>query len=381
MGWPAAAENTVKLIDRAHNGSNATVAEKYLSYAAATIGNVATDMQILDLGKYQFPVSVNNGQEKNNCYVVSPLNAYTGYLDYELSKLNYPGLFWPLRKLTAWFGKRLVNNNIDRIIYINNWLLSTNVYPKAWEGHELDAITSMMADSYPDHAIAFRSLNSFSNSQLIYRLQSLGYIPIPSRQVYLFAGREGQQSPFLKRHNTIIDMKLLQRSAYAIIPGSELQAADYVRLEQLYNMLYLEKYSPLNPHYSADWLRYGQRDGWLELSALRSPAGRIDGIVGWFGDSDTLTAPVVGYDTSLPQSFGLYRMITQLCLQKAIAMQATLNFSSGAAHFKRLRGGRAEIEYSMVYVKHLAPQRQRVWRALGAMLRSVGIPIMQKFKL
>lgn len=358
------------------------VTAAFARHAPRAIRNVATRMHVLDTGAHAFPVSVNDGGERaDNSYVVSPLTAYTGYAEYELAHLGRPWLAWPLRGLARGVGGWLASARIDRLVQVNNWLLSTNVYPTDWRGEDLPEITRLLAETFPDHAIGFRSLNGYSNATLIRRLADLGYVAIPSRQVYLFDGRAGEAADFLRRHNTRLDAGLLRNTPYRPVPGESLEEADYARLEQLYNLLYLEKYCPLNPQFSADWLRAGQRDGWLELSALRGPEGRIDAVLGWFSNTHILTAPVVGYDTALPQKLGLYRLITRLCLQEAVKRRCLLNFSSGAAHFKRLRGGAPEIEYSLVYVRHLPPARRRVWHALSRLLHGVGVPVMRRFKL
>jgi hypothetical protein len=339
-------------------------------------------MKLLDTGRFIFPVSVNNGDEPaNNSYVVSPLTTYTGYAVDELRRMDRPLVSWPANRIINFVGRRLKAARIDQLVQINNWLLSTNLYPCNWDGGDLAELKHFMIDSFPEHAIAFRSLNRFSNATLIDRLKSLKFVAIPSRQVYLFDARDGKKAEFLGRHNTRIDAKLLQKTSYEVVSGGDLSADDFPRLEQLYNQLYLEKYSSLNPQLSAEWLRHGQRDGWLKLHVLRTADNRIDGVVGWFSNECILTAPIVGYDTSLPQSLGLYRLITQMCLQESVKRRCILNFSSGASLFKRHRGGRPEIEYSMVFVDHLAAGRARAWRMLSHVLHSVGIPIMKTFKL
>lgn len=348
----------------------------------ARIGNVHTRMALLETGRHLFPVSVNDGGEHpENCYVVSPLTAYTGYANDELRRLDHPWAARPLRRLVSAIEGLLKAARIDRIAQVNNWLLSTNLYPPDWEGAELPELTALLRQEFPDRAFGFRSLNGQANSGLLRRLRRSGYETVPSRQVYLFDGRAGPAAPFLRRHNCRIDADLLAKSPYRRVPGSELQEADFARIEHLYNLLYLEKYCRLNPHYGAGWLRCGQRDGWLELTALRTADGRIDGAVGWFSTGSTLSAPIVGYDTALPQRTGLYRQLTQLCLQEAARRRVVLNFSSGAAHFKRLRGGQPAIEYSMVFTRHLPAGQRAVWRALGTLLRGIAIPLMRKLKL
>ncbi|WP_252089711.1 hypothetical protein [Pseudomonas sp. MWU13-3659] len=348
----------------------------------ALIGNVSTALALLDTGSQQFPVSINHGNDPaGNCYVVSPQTAYSGYAREELQRLRRPWLAWPLKYLTQAVDKLLSAAQVDRLVQVNNWLLSTNLYPPDWDGADLPAITALLRRTFPDHGFGFRSLNDFSNPALRLRLQKLGYLAIPSRQVYLFDGRAGDQSAFLRHHNTRLDATLLRRSPYTVVPGEALADADFTRIEQLYNLLYLEKYSTLNPHYSAAWLQRGHREGWLQLRALRSPEGRIDGALGWFANSALLSTPIVGYDTALPQRAGLYRQLTRLCLQEAVNRRQVLNFSSGAAAFKRLRGGQPQIEYSLVYVAHLPFGRRLVWRVLAVLLQRLGVPLMRKLKL
>lgn len=354
----------------------------FARHAPCAIQNVVTRMHILDTEVHAFPVSVNDGGERtDNSYVVSPLTAYTGYAEYELAHLGHAWLTWPLRGLVRTMGGWLASAHIDRLVQVNNWLLSTNVYPCDWQGADLPEMTELLVEAFPGHAICFRSLNPFSNTRLLERLTNLGYLAIPSRQVYLFDARAGEEADFLQRHNGRMDARLLRKTPYQLAAGSDLRDEDYPRLAHLYNLLYLEKYCPLNPQFSADWLRAGQRDGWLELHALRSEEGLIDGVLGWFGTPHILTAPVVGYDTALPQKLGLYRLITRLCLQEAVRRRCLLNFSSGAAHFKRLRGGEPTIEYSLVYVRHLPAARRRVWHVLSRLLHGIGVPVMRTFKL
>jgi hypothetical protein len=358
----------------------------FARHGASAIRNVATRMSLLDTGTHLFPVSINDGGERpDNSYVVSPLTTYTGYADYEIVQFGqtqgHPLLAWPLRLLVRGIGGWLARAQIDRIVQVNNWLLSTNLYPPNWTGEDLPVITRFLTETCPEHAIGFRSLNRHSNPALIDRLTALGYIAIPSRQVYLFDGHDGPASAFLHRRDSRKDAKLLVRTEYIQVPCEAFEDTDYPRIEQLYNLLYLDKYCPLNPQFSADWLRAGQLDGWLKLTALRSPAGRIDAVLGWFANEKIMTTPVVGYDTALPQKLGLYRLITQISLEQAARRRGLLNMSAGAADFKRQRGGQPEIEYSLVYVNHLPPSRQRVWRWLGRLLHAVGVPIMRRFKL
>lgn len=365
-------------------GADESLAVRYVrSYSSgSSIANVCTQLALLDTGFGQFPVSINNGDEPTgNSYVVSPTAAYGGYAEYELRQLGKPLLAWPLIGLAKSVGTLLQAARIDRIVYVNNWLLSTNLYPPDWNGDELPEITHFLCGEFPDHAIGFRSLNARDNPQLLQKFLQLGYMAIPSRQVYFFDGRHGEESHFLKSHNCRMDAKLLRSSAYRIVSGQDFSDADFTRAEELYSLLYLDKYCCLNPQYRANWLRQGLHEGWLEFRALKNPDGHIDGVVGWFASAHTLTAPIVGYDTGLPQKRGLYRMLTQLCLQQAARQRMVLNFSSGAAHFKRLRGGQPAIEYSLLYLNHLPSPCRVAWTLLSSLLHGIGVPLMKRMKL
>ena len=354
----------------------------YARDAAPCIANARCRMSLLDTGEYLLPVSCNDGTElRDNCYVVSPLTTYTRYAEFEIDRLHRPLLGAPLLGMTKLAGCILRRAKIDRVVQVNNWLLSTNLYPPGWRGHDLPQITEALTARFPAHAIAFRSLNRSSNPKLIAALEHAGYLPVPSRQVYLFDGTQGADSPFMKLTDTRKDARLLSRTPYEQIPGEALDASDFQRLEHLYNLLYLEKYSPLNPHFSAAWLQAGQRDGWLRLTALRSPQGTIDAAIGWFSNADVFTTPMVGYDTALPRKTGLYRLISQISLEETARRHAMLNMSAGAAGFKRNRGGQPEIEFTYVFTRHLPRTQQLGWQMLSSLLRTIAVPVMQHYGL
>ena len=119
----------------------------------------------------------------------------------------------------------------------------------------------------------------------------------------------------------------------------------------------------------------------MTFFGLRAPSGVLDGILGLFAIDGIVTAPIVGYDTSLDSRFGLYRLLMTLTFQFAMQSGLRLNLSSGAAHFKRLRGGRPQIEYSAIYDRHLSVSRRLSVSALAATVNGLGVPLMRKFQL
>lgn len=80
--------------------------------------------------------------------------------------------------------------------------------------------------------------------------------------------------------------------------------------------------------------------------------------------------PLIGYDRTYPQKEGLYRLLTMETMLEAEHRGLLLNMSSGAAHFKRLRGAEPHLEYNMVYDGHLPWWRRLPWN----LTRLIAIP-------
>jgi hypothetical protein len=316
-----------------------------------------------------------------NSYVVSPTNAYADYGRAETHLLGSASVRLAANALLAPLGTMLRAARLDRVVHVNNWMLSTNLYPH-WDGSGLEAATQGLSREFGERAIVFRSLNEFSNAALLDAFRRAGYLLVPSRRVYIHDARDGMRSPSARRKNFVADSRLFAKSGYQPVRlevGAD--AAIFARIERLYAQLYLEKYPDYNPRFLRTWLEEGHRAGWLRLVALRSREGRIDGVVGFFGAGETLTVPVVGYDTELPQQLGLYRMLTWMCLNEAIEARSVLNFSAGAGEFKRLRGGVPYVEYSAVDCRHLPLQRRLAWKSLREALERVVVPLMIRYGL
>lgn len=344
------------------------------------IRNVTTTVRALAVGEALIPITIDS-PHPGNCYVVSPSSAYTDYARYELEILPHPvaraGLTAVIAALDRWFRRV----RLDRIVHLNNWMLSTNLYGN-WDGECLESIAAAMKEQYPDRAIAFRSVNTFSNGELLAGAAQSGFLLLPSRQIYIQDARQNNGRRFTARRDFKHDAKLFAQTGYRVCrPDPDRDPQVFERVEHLYGQLYLEKYTTLNPQFSSRWLRNGYQDGWLSLFCLVSPEGRIDGVAGCVRRGDTMTTPVLGYDTALPQSLGLYRMLSWICTDEAIRNGLALNCSAGAASFKRSRGAMPHIEYSAVYCKHLDAERRLAWRVLAGLLNRFAAPLLRRYAL
>jgi hypothetical protein len=355
--------------------------KRYLSSFAengsrAFVGNLETTVMGLAAGRLTLPVTVNQA-DYGNCYVCSPHTAYSLYAREETRLVPNPLLRWSLRAATKGAGRLLKAARFDRVVHINNWMLSTNLYPEM-DGSLVSEITQVTVSQYPGHFICWRSLNRTTAAPLMDELVRRGYTLLPSRQVYIFdpLGRKWRRT-----YDARNDRSLLRRSTYRVEDPIKLQGSDYERVALLYGKLYLEKYSPLNPAFTARYIRLCQESGAMRFIGLRSPEGIIDGIIGQFTVERVTTTPIFGYDTALPRDLGLYRMLTTLLLEGSIARGLTVNASSGAASFKRMRGGEPAIEYTAVYSRYLPLGRRLGIEAFASGIRKAVVPMMRTLRL
>jgi len=344
----------------------------------AMITNVETEVGCCDMGNTTImPFTVNN-TEYENSYVCSPYTMLVPYCIEELHKLDNRVLSVVIKQVLRLLDRYVKHNNINRIVHINNWLLSTNLYPCVEKLTNIDVLLNTFSHHYKSHSLVFRSLNTHLNKELLSKLTSLGCIAVPTRQVYLY---DKQLKDYSKTHNYKIDKKLLENTHYQYVAQSDIKESDYNRIIELYNMLYVDKYSKYNPQFTSLYITSIIKSPYFFIEGFRNKHGILDAVGGRFTIGSTTSLPIVGYDTKKPKHFGLYRLVLISTLLYAEKNNLCFNASSGAAHFKRLRGASPDIEYSMVYVKHLSNSSQRFWKIVAFILNKIFIPIMKKYKL
>lgn len=336
------------------------------------VGNLHTAVELLREGELTLPCTINHG-EPANAWVCSPLATYGSYVIEEIERTIPRPWSWPLQALCRGYRGVLSMAAIDNTVTVNNWMLSTNLYP-ACEPQALARLVAQLRERWPRHAIWFRSLNGRHNQPWIDALCALGFDLLPSRQVYLFDDLATAKHANLRR-----DLQLLRRTPLKV--AQDFSAQDFQRIEALYGYLYLDKYSRLNPHYSAAFMQRWQQTGLLDVWGLRDDDGVLQAVLGTFRQGDTITAPIVGYNTALPRELGLYRLMMARVFDVARRDGLKVNLSAGAAHFKRLRGGIPALEYSAVLSSHLSLPRRAALRTLRGLTQSIGVPVMRRLEL
>jgi hypothetical protein len=339
------------------------------------VSNLCARVDRIGSGEALFPVTIND-DEPDNAWVCSPRTTYGRYAIEEAERYA-PKIAAPLLSVVGrGVDAGLRAARIDRAVAINNWCLSTNLYPS----HSQVSVPQLLDEAlqrWPSHAIWLRSLNDVDHCDWLAECERLGFVLIPSRQVYLFRDVAALAR---QRHNLKVDLKLAAKQARRA-GDADIGENDYARIAGLYGQLYISKYSRCNPHYTAEFMRRWHCAGLLQFDGFRGEEGQLICIAGQFRQGRTLTTPIVGYDTALPQRLGLYRLSTAMTFEHAIRDGCDINFSAGAAGFKRLRGGRPSIEYSAVYARHLPARTRQTLAWLSALTRRLGVPLMRRFEL
>lgn len=320
------------------------------------ISNAKTKLSILTLGELIIPISVNEG-EYDNSYLLS-----TYFIIANLKE--------KLEKLPTWLqllanpmvnllGKLLKLIKINKVVIINNWLLTTNLYPDLSKA-EIGKITHFLKESFPDHYLMFRSIQNYKGTKVYEGLNFENYRMIPSRQVYLYDPlRKQELSPSIIRKQKK-DTNRLIRSGYSVETAQTLTNTDITRLLELYQNVYLSKYTKYSPNYTEKYLRDAIKNRTLYFKLLKKNS-IIYGVAGFLQKNDYLLIPFFGYDTKLPQEESLYRMLSSVIMEEVERLNVVSHQGSGAPDFKKYRGFQELQEYVAIYDRHLPFMRRLFW--------------------
>ena len=351
------------------------------SGASHYIENVDTMLLAIALDDLVLPVTIND-KEYDNCFVCSFYSHYITYPKEELSLLNNPLLENGLSLLLTGLGLFLKWADINKSVIVNNWLLSTNLYPKLSSAH-IQAITQHLKQVFPKHAIVFRTLNDCTNADLKKALSQQGYQMVGSRQVYIYNPQSSEHSKKqCKKLNRQLkkDCKLLETSGCRIVNSNQISPSAMSRVTSLYRALYLQKHSEQNPQFNQAFFQLMGDRSFLNLRGL-CRGNKIDGFFGFYTLNGVLTSPLLGYDTSLPQSQGLYRMLTAQITSEGLRQNLILHRSSGVGAFKQNRGASNWTDYNAVLHDHLSLRRRLGWWILAWLFNRVALPLMRKYHL
>ena len=320
--------------------------------------NARAEVRVMAVGPVTIPLLIVEPSVEN-CDLCSQMAHHVHYARDEVVARTPSGLKWLVRLAYATFGGLLRAGRIDRVVYLGNWLYSTNP-PLGLSAAGLHAARNAVRSEYPDHALVVRSVQPAFLPDLPILFRSCGFSLLKARDVFVWP--RGDDS-YQDRKNYRIDLRLLEQSDLIVAQAERLEASEAARLRELYCRLYIGKHNPLNAMLTEHFFLSTFKSGALRYRYLM--AG--DEIVGFycfqvFGR--ILLVVALGYDLDAGRSSGVYRQLVMSCIQLAKEHDLHLSFSAGVDEFKSSRGGLSTTEYEAAYFRHLPLWRRQAWRLL-----------------
>lgn len=339
----------------------------------ALIANVEAEAFVERVGDHALPVIVTDGAIGTS-YVAAPHSAYALYPRAELELVDLGWMRMPATLAIAAADRLLRALKVNRAVQLDNWLLSTCLHGD-WKGEGLSELRQRLAARFPGHYLLIRSVDDWSCPELTAALRADGWLLLPSRQIWV---TDDLQRDWAVRKSVKNDGRKLAQSGLVVENVVCLTDADAARVAELYAMLYIAKYSTLNPQYSPAWIQLAVESGLFHLRVARDDSGQIMAAVGIVARGGIATNPMMGYDMQRPQSDGLYRIASWLVGDFALRNGLRLHGSAGAGHFKQQRGARSEIEYMAIYAGHLPMARRLPLNGIAAALEALAVPQLKR---
>lgn len=206
----------------------------------------------------------------------------------------------------------------------------------------------------------FRSVNTYKSGGVYEALQGEQFRMIPCRHVYLYDPRLTPTLPSSVLRKQKKDTNRLVNRHYTVETVKTLTPEEIARLLELYRNVYVGKYTRYSPLYTDRFLLNALNNPMFRLKVLKKE-GTIYGVAGFLEKNGYLLVSFFGYDTSIPQEEGLYRMLSSIILQEIEERKLVSHQGSGAGQFKKWRGFFEQVEYVGIYDRHLPMSRRLFW--------------------
>lgn len=330
----------------------------------------------------EIPVVTEAKNKKNRCYVTSFKTQYILYTREEVLKSSkYSIQQKRLVKYISPFLLPIANLFLKQdILWVNNNLTSTPLYNKNWQLYDIKKLTNQFLAHYPKQVIIYKCVEPQTNPVLFRKFIDEGYISLLGRQVYIF---DPKSSNYKKKRSYQMDKKLAEKQDRFYWTDLDMENhQDVQRVLELYKRLYLEKHSIYNPIYTEAFVKDGIGNFRLRFEVLKDRENKkIVAVQGIYETDKVINTSFIGYDQSLPQKLGLYRLMNYELMRQAIVKEKILNMSSGAGDFKLKRGGQTSFEYQMIYPGNLSLLQRKIWKFLAKTLEKTAKQHMKDLKV
>lgn len=369
--------NTIDSLEWPEN-EDGTYAKSYLTSLIKNgishyIENIHAKIFALKIDHFVFPIIVVE-ENYNNSWVCSPYAHYISFGKESLHIIDNPILSRSVKGILNGLGKLSQFGNLNSIVYVNNWLFSTDLYPAKITSMHISLITDFLKKRFPNLGIIFRSLNPIVNNDLMQSLKDEGYKFVASRQVYI---SDSLNEEMYKTRIIKSDLKLWREKTFEVIDCENLSSQDYNEALKLHNMLYTDK-SSLQPKYTKSFIQLLFDQKLLSFKILKIN-GLIKGVAGYLVRNKVMHSPLFGYDKNDPQHTLIYRVLSISLMLEAKKKGVIFHQSAGASFYKKIRRAESCLESIAIYTKHLPIKQKITWKALKFFINIAAPKYMKKY--
>jgi len=303
--------------------------------------NLNIEIKFIEIDSFLIPLCFWNNLD--NCYTASFLSIFN-YWKYELKNIKNiftKKIFNIIINIFIFFWKKI---HLDEdIVYVNNFMLSTNLYPD-FKKDTLIKINNFISKKYPNKIIVYRTLNSFCNKCIISTLDKYWFKKIVSRQIFIFNSIYNREYKKLKIVKN--DFRILRKYWFVF---KKVELKDSNKILELYNKLYIEKYTKMNPQFTVDFIKKLILNKYFYFYKLLD-GNKIIWVIWYYYINNQVTTPIFGYDTTYNKKYNLYSQVSNLLTFNSLDKFDILNSSSWAWNFKIARWWKKYIEYNYIKI-------------------------------
>jgi hypothetical protein len=298
------------------------------------------------------------------CYLTSLRSHFFDYPARELGlKTGYgQALFWG-GKIAQCFG-------LDRLSLIGNDPISTNIRSDLQSMEVIDCAQQELELNIQNW-VGVRNIVLSQDKKLAKTLRLRNFILVPTRVVYIFDARSGKlaKSSHLDR-----DRRSLKKSGFDVKIYEPVSQCDLYQIHRLYQQIYIEKHSKLNPDYTHAFFNDMLDDP--QMSYLRIyDDNHLVAFALLYKKIDRLVVPAVGH-RNINENKGYYRFLFAALANFVEEHKLFLNYSSGAGDFKRKRGGVPMLEFTAIHAPINSKFKQKLIHFIGEKAQAITIEKM-----
>lgn len=347
------------------NTDEGNAAKKYLyplikEGASPFLLNVNTKIYLVSFGQTFFPITINE-KEYENSYIAS--NYYALKLYQEVISNQHPLLQF-LQKPLIFLGSQVLKGlKINKTIFLNNWLMTNSVSAQI-NISDLSQILDFLKIKFSKHIIIFRHIDTITKKDLFQTLTKSDFHLLKTRDIFFYNPLNKLPQNKAVRRQIRQDLNVIDKYNFSIVTHDEINESDYERILELYQMLYINKYSKYSPHYTKKYLEITHKNNMVNYTLLKKD-GIIEGFFSYFIYNKVMMSCIFGYDTTKSYSHEVYQLLTRLVIEKAEKLGVIVNDGSGGDAAKTLRGMISSSEYMGLYTAHLPLPRRLIWNSIA----------------